>query len=496
MLHKGGAQKVMAANYLSKSRHGTTYFFKRRIPRNIFSSCKQNLAITSKSVLTISLRTSDLKEARIRARWLAVQSDWLFQRLKQGDYMLEKKIEAEGFRFNYGLRCEFDDETRVMKAFTIDTEPGNQGDYVAGQAALEAILGAPASAPKRLVGQGKATSGPNLKEGAEDYLSEIAVKLSTKRAYRSKIDHLISFFSAEKAVLDVDQMALVEYSKWAKKDIPNANTSNQYVKGASTFLNWVRVRCGHSALTTRTLTQKRVFAPYKDRDCFSMDQMKVMFAHAMQYRESCPAKYWIILIMAFTGARLEEICQINLKHDLKSSRDGIWYFDLNERPEDDGFSKKSLKKVSTERVVAIHSALIERGFIGYLNAEIAKGFIRPFESCWPPLINREAGDYKWNHHVSKWGSKQMRLIRSKFSDKASKATFFHSMRHTFSTILANNGVSEEIRSAIQGQVAGSGVNGGTYTKSRLDPAQSSKVIEQHLTQYVDMLVELEVATQV
>lgn len=483
----------MAANYLSKSRHGTIYFFKRRIPRNILSSCKQNLAITSKSVLTISLRTSDLKEARIRARWLAVQSDWFFQRLKQGDYMLEKKIEAEGFRFNYGLRCEFDDETRVMKAFTIDTEPGNQGDYVAGQAALEAILGAPASAPKRLVGQGKASSGPNLKEGAEDYLSEIAVKPSTKRAYRSKIDHLISFLGAEKAVLDVDQMALVDYSKWAKEDIPNPNTANQYVKGASSFLNWVRVRCGHSALTTRTLTQKRVFAAFKDRDCFSILQMKVMFAHAMQYRESCPSKYWIILAMAFTGARLEEICQINLKNDLKKSEDGIWYFDLNERPEEDGFTKKSLKKVSTERVIAIHSALVERGFIEYLESQLAKGFTRPFESQWKPLINNSDGDYKWNHQIVKWGTKQINLIKPKFSDTANKVSFFHSLRHTFSTILANNGVSEEIRSAIQGQVAGSGVNGGTYTKSRLDPVQSSKVIEEHLTQYVDMLVELEVA---
>ena len=53
--------------------------------------------------------------------------------------MLEKRIESEGIRFNYGFRCEFDEVSGALKSLSIDTEPGNQSDYEAGQAALQAI---------------------------------------------------------------------------------------------------------------------------------------------------------------------------------------------------------------------------------------------------------------------------------------------------------------------------------------------------------------------
>lgn len=494
MLHKGGAQKVMAASYLCRSRHGTVYFFKRRIPKKLSLNCLSSLGINKKSVLTISLRTSELKEARVRARWVAVQTDWLFQRLIQEDDMLIKKIEEEGIRFNYSLQCEFDEVSGALKTVSMNTEPGSREDYEAGQAALQALIGASRGVSAPLLGAGSATSGQGLSEAAEEYLAGIDVKAATKRAYRSKLEHLIAFFGADKGVLTIDQVALVNYSKRVKEDISNATTSNQYIKAAGSFLRWIRIRAGQPELTTCTLTQKRTSAPYKDRDSFSMPQMKAMFAHALQYRESCPAKYWVTLILAFTGARLEEVAQVDLISDLKQTEDGIWFFDFNQRPDKDGYQRKSLKKLSTERVVAIHSALVERGLIDYLQSQTLKGFTRPFESHWKPLINNQGGDYKWNHQISKWGSKQMKLIRLTFADPASKVSYFHSHRHALTTVLANKGVSVEVRSAIEGQKSEGGVNGDTYTKIRLDPSLSSKVLEEHLTDYVEMLDELEVAS--
>jgi integrase len=481
----------MAANYLSKSRHGTIYFFKRRIPKQILSSNKQNLSITNKSVLTFSLRTSDLKEARIRARWLAVQSDWLFQRLIQGDHMLEKRIESEGIRFNYGFKCEFDEVSGALKSLSIDTEPGNQSDYEAGQAALQAILGSPRRASAPNIGAEPTTPSRTLSAAIEEYLEGIAVKSSTSRAYRTKLIHFMECFGPEREALTIDQRALVEYSKRAKESISNPTTSNQYIKAAGSFLRWIRIRAGLPELTTRTLTQKRTAAPYRDRDSFSMSQMKLIFGHALKYRKSCPAKYWVTLIAAFTGARLEEIAQVDLNHDLKQSEAGIWYFDLNQRLDEDGCQRKSLKKLSTERVIAIHSALVERGLIEYLQSQVVKGFTRPFESQWKPLVDAKDGDYKWNHQISKWGSKEMKLLKPTFTDEVKKASYFHSHRHTLTTVLANKGVTEEVRSAIEGQKSGGGVNGDTYTKIRLDPALSSKVLEEHLAHYVEMLKELE-----
>ena len=488
MLHKGGAQKVMAANYLSKSRHGTVYFFKRRIPKQIHPQVKNILCITNKSVLTFSLRTSNLKEAKIRARWMAVQSDWLFEKLLKGDEMTITAIERDGISFNCGFQFEFDELSGALKKLSICTESkGYEGLHDRPQVVFET--------PPRLsmptIGLGEPVGGKKLSEAIEEYLNGIDVKPASIRAYRAKLLHLKNYFGDNKGVLSIDQIALVEYSKRVKEGISNSNTANQYVKTASSFLNWVRIRSGESVLTTSTLTQKRAFAAYKDRDCFSMDQMRAMFAHAIKFRESCPAKYWVILVMAFTGARLEEVCQINLKQDLKQSDKGVWYFDFNQRPDEDGFNRKSLKKISTERVVAIHSALVERGLIDYLQIQLDNGFTRPFEGNWEPFVNPNGGDYKWNHYISKWGSKQLKLLKQSFGDETSRVTFFHSLRHTFSTVLANRGVSEELRSTIQGQRAGGGINGNTYTKIRLDPALSSKVLEEQLVDYVVMLDELE-----
>jgi hypothetical protein len=143
-------------------------------------------------------------------------------------------------------------------------------------------------------------------------------------------------------------------------------------------------------------------------------------------------------------------------------------------------------------VIAIHSALVDRGFTDYLKLQIKNGFTRPFESCWKPLVNDGGGDYKWSHGISKWGSKEMKSIRLAFPDLAfKKVTFFHSHRHTITTVLATKGISEEVRSAIQGQKSGGGVNGDTYSKIRLDPALSSKVLEEQLTHFVEMLEDIE-----
>jgi integrase len=485
VLHKGGAQRVMAANYLSKSRHGTIYFFKRRVPLSV-------LPILNKSVLTFSLRTSNLKKARIRARSLAVQSDCLFERLRKGDVMLEKLIENEGIRFNYGFQCEFDGETRALKTVSINTDPGNQADYEAAQRAIQTIMQGFEGDPRPIAALELTDSGDKLSVAVEEYLSGIQVKPQSIRSYRTKLTHFISYFGADRGVLTLEQKDLVEYSKKAKLDIPNPTTSNQYIKTAGSFLKWIRIRAGKGPLTTSTLTQKRTTAPYKDRDSFTVAQIKVMFEHALKYRESSPAKYWATLAVAFTGARLEEISQLNIGEDLNRTEGGIWYLDLNERPDKDGVSRKSLKKLSTERVIAIHSALVDRGFTDYLKLQIKNGFTRPFESCWKPLVNDGGGDYKWSHGISKWGSKEMKSIRLAFPDLAfKKVTFFHSHRHTITTVLATKGISEEVRSAIQGQKSGGGVNGDTYSKIRLDPALSSKVLEEQLTHFVEMLEDIE-----
>ena len=472
----------MAAGFLSRSRHGTTFYFRRRV-------CQQIQPILQKTYLVTSLRTSDIREARIRARRLAVQTDRLFQYFLKESEMTHGNVAPREIQFNYMFEFGIADEQGPVKSVKVQTEPGNQADYEAANQAIQTILQSLGSAHLGTQAPIK-PSGRALSIAIDEYLSSTPVSSGTLRAYETKLNYLKRYFGEDRDVLSINQVDFVEFSKQAPKDIPNPSTSNQYIKVSCSFLKWVRIRAGEQPLTTSTLTQKRTMASSEDRDPFSTEDLRKLFKNAIRYKETCPAKYWATLIIAFTGARLEEISQINVTQDLKQTSDGIWYFDVNQHPDEDGLKRKSLKKLSSARTIAIHSFLVKNGFIDFLMLQVKKGYTRPFESVWKPHSDLGMGGLKWNHKISKWGSKELAMLKKSFGLGEQKFTYFHSHRHTLNTLLATKGVSEEIRSAILGQQYGVGVNATLYTKLRSDPKISSEVLEEHLSSYVEMLEEL------
>ncbi|MCQ8119949.1 hypothetical protein [Methylomonas rosea] len=76
---------------------------------------------------------------------------------------------------------------------------------------------------------------------------------------------------------------------------------------------------------------------------------------------------WLPLIGLYTGARINEICQLNPAEDIKQdSATGIHYFHFtDESPSAEGVDK-SIKTNSSRRVVPIHSKLIDLGFLDYV----------------------------------------------------------------------------------------------------------------------------------
>jgi len=254
------------------------------------------------------------------------------------------------------------------------------------------------------------------------------------------------------------------------------------------MFKWHRSRINDlPLLTTATLLAKQARPEGEDRDAFTLDHLATLFANARQYRASEPWKFWVTAATAMTGCRVEEICQINLRsdlrHDLSADR---WYFDLNEEPDADGVIRKSLKRKPSWRVVPIHSALVEAGFIAYLREQLALGHTRPFEGgckAWPD----PKGALKWSHGISKWGGRELaNLDKAGTLNRAGMTlSYFHSMRHSFANILARSGVPEEFRSALQGQQFG-GINSERYAKMRRDHSHLGSIIETHLGDLVSV----------
>ncbi|MFN5745001.1 MAG: hypothetical protein ACK443_02780 [Methylococcaceae bacterium] len=98
----------------------------------------------------------------------------------------------------------------------------------------------------------------------------------------------------------------------------------------------------------------------KSRVPFTDDDLRRLFLSEPYLKGTVkrPSEFWVPLLALFTGARLAELVQLHCS-DVYSV-DGIWVLDLNEL---DG---KFLKSENSKRIVPIHSALIELGFLDFV----------------------------------------------------------------------------------------------------------------------------------
>lgn len=104
--------------------------------------------------------------------------------------------------------------------------------------------------------------------------------------------------------------------------------------------------------------------------------------------------YWLPLLGLFTGARVNEICQINPVTDIAEA-DGILFFWLTIETEGDPRVSKSLKNKGSRRKLPIHSKLIELGFLNYVDSIRASGSKLIFPG-WNPSKGRAAAEAeKW-----------------------------------------------------------------------------------------------------
>lgn len=464
----------MAANFLQKSRHDSVFYFRRRVPADLFDSLR-------KRQIYKSLDTCDRREAIIRARALAAQTDRLFASLRAMPKPNTRRID-------YTLELRFD-QSGLPQAVKIEAEPG---EHEAAQKALEtavsglAALRQPSASTQRPMPTANALT---LADGIEEYMGKADIKPTTRASYRTKLAYLVEQVGGATPLFEVDQLRFVKLAETITADNSRHDkTKGDYITIIGGFLNWHRIRGGLPQLTAATLKPKRAAPSTLDRDAFTLDQLQTLFQHVAHYRESEPHKYWATVATAFLGCRIEELAQVNIGTDLKRDPDtGVWYLEFAETKDPDGVLRKSLKRHSSWRHAPIHSALVQHGFIEYLTAQGDAGHSRPFEAGWKPHIDKaDGGGIKWSHKITKWGGDMLAELISAGSVPDAALTYFHSMRHSFANTLAAAGVTEEYRSALQGQAFGS-VNAQTYAKLRHDHNALSKTLEPALAPYAALL---------
>lgn len=155
-----------------------------------------------------------------------------------------------------------------------------------------------------------------------------------------------------------------------------------------------------------------------------------------------PERYWLILILAFTGARREEIAQLRVD-DVKQA-EGVYYFDITN---EDG---KKIKTTHSKRRVPVHSRLLEFGFLEYASTRTEALFPKG-QTSKSSKGRRTAGD-----SIGKWFLR----LRREVGIQGRKP--LHSFRHTAITRLVSAGVPQDMREILVGH-ASQNVHGQTYT---------------------------------
>ncbi len=143
-------------------------------------------------------------------------------------------------------------------------------------------------------------------------------------------------------------------------------------------------------------------------------------------KSKSPYHYWVPLILRYTGARLNEICQL-LAVDV-FERDGNWFIEIRATSEG-----QTLKTANAKRFVPVSNELIRLGFIEF--AQKSRGCLFPEL----PLIKGRRSP-----NATKWAI----YWRGKLG--LGRGYDLHSLRHNFINELKNSGVAEEVAAEIVG----------------------------------------------
>lgn len=281
------------------------------------------------------------------------------------------------------------------------------------------------------------------------------------------------------------------FSGMSLREIMVANTGkcvsagtfkSTYRACVSMFINWATVNYSDQGFPNLS-TQGAVYHGERSNGinkqrAIKSEELKILFEHEKMGRYAADSElshyFWLPLIGLYTGARINEICQLNPVEDiLKDKKTGIWYLWFNDESDTADGVDKSIKCNSSKRVVPIHSKLLNLGFLDYVNKLKAENNKLLFPQ-WQPRNGKASAN------AAKWFSRYLESVGLRDETEGERLSGFHALRHTYVTFAMTNkiqGVFEitghEV-DAIEGVGKISDVAKGYWTRELTDNIQDLK----------------------
>ncbi|MEQ1403602.1 site-specific integrase [Neorhizobium sp. Rsf11] len=271
---------------------------------------------------------------------------------------------------------------------------------------------------------------------------------------------------------------IVEHNKTVGKPVLSTRTINRYLSSLAAFCNWL---AAHGYIESNP-TEGMFLAKDKRKKVFpfTSDQMNALFRSplftgcesddaprfwnkpgAVRIRDH---RFWVPLIMLYSGARPAEIAQLSLA-DVRQEGN-TWILDITETGDDDDQDIKSLKTDGSRRAVPIHNELVRLGLLDYLANIRSAGHSRVFPSATRNSRGQMISDF----------SRDFGRYLEKIGLKKGRGLSLYSFRHGAFDALRRAGYLDEQFNFIFGHVSGNRVTRGygVLTQGMLD--QRSELI--------------------
>lgn len=288
-------------------------------------------------------------------------------------------------------------------------------------------FGAPnSSTPVQQLRQPNGAGAVSLEKLVEGWAAEKRPSQKTLYEWRRVISELARFLGHDDASrITVDDLiqwksALVEKGLRAKT-IRDAKIAPVRAILGSAFHN----RMLQSNPAERIIIQAKTKAGERKRGFTDEEARTVLAAAAVQTN---PVRHWVPLLGAYSGARVSEICQLRSEDILQI--EGIWAMRLV--PE-----AGSIKTEGSERVVPLHRAVLQGGFLDFAKASHAGPLFKDLKR--DRFGNRGGNGTKV---IGRW-VRSMGLTDRRLSPN-------HSWRHRMRTLGRRYGLATDILDAITG----------------------------------------------
>jgi integrase len=280
------------------------------------------------------------------------------------------------------------------------------------------------------------------------------LKPATRKRWRSVMRAVEKRFGRDLATLSFE--GLVEWRDELLKDRHPTTVSEVYLSA----VRWILNRCVNDRKLLANVAfgievEKSKTPKLRERE-FTMEEVKLILRATLaapsplMSRENAAARRWIPWLLAYTGARLNEITQAR-QSDLKPEvnpddrTEVIWMLDIT--------PAAGTVKTGMARKVPLHPHLIEQGFLSYVQTRVGLPLFYD-----PKRARKKSEENPYNRKV---GERLGEWVHSIGIAKDVQPS--HAWRHLFKSIGRYAQIPEDALDALQGhQARGEGAKYGSH----------------------------------